>query len=77
MAARLIDWKSERNEFGRIAAASFKCPNCGNRSWTGFHEIRDSGAVFPAVACDHDCGFEEHVILAGWPHGFIPRGGPP
>ena len=77
MAVRVIDWKSERDHLGRIASASYICPNCGNRSWLGLHEIRESGAVFPAVECDHDCGFkDEHIVFAGWPHGFIPRGGP-
>lgn len=72
MAVRIIDWKSERDEFGKIAAASLRCPSCGNRTWTGAHTISDAGTVKPAIACDHECGWIEHVQLAGWCHGPIP-----
>ena len=73
MALRVIDWRSERNEHGQIAAASFICPSCGNRTWTGVHEIHEGGRVHPAVECDHECGLIDHIILAGWPWGTIGR----
>lgn len=76
MAVRIIQWKSERNADGRIAAASIVCPGCGERTHTGDHAILENGKIIPAVECDHSCSFHDHVELAGWCHGFIPRGGP-
>lgn len=74
MAIRIVDWRSERDEIGKIAAASFRCPNCENRTWTGAHAISDSGLIKPVIACDHECGWgPEHVCLAGWCHGAISK----
>ena len=75
MTLRILMWKSERDELGRIAAASFICPQCGNRTWTGTHQIKDDGKIIPAVECDHSCGFRDHVQLAGWCWGALPKGG--
>lgn len=77
VTTRILDWKSERDDAGRIAAASMTCPSCGERTHTGMHEIRERGVVFPAIECDHSCGWIDHVVLVGWPWGRVPRGGPP
>jgi hypothetical protein len=62
---------------GNRLSATYYCHSCGKGSSLSGHQVHENGVVSPSVVCPHknkadmvecaDCGFHDHVTLAGWP----------
>ena len=49
---------------GQDAVVSLTCPTCGGAGSLEHYKITEAGEVHPSVQCE--CGFHQHVELAGW-----------